>query len=115
MKACGFGWSSCSRLERVCSALRGPSSPKKRVAGTQSSSPAGGDSEDDEGLQSITARGGPKPRRSMMEMWLDSFTCSSYCKAGLTGSSACQPQSIMGSPASDAEVGDGLRGELPAR
>lgn len=55
----------------------------------------------------------PKPRRSMMEMRLDSFACSSYCRAGLTGSSSCQPQSVMGLPASEAEAGDGLRGELP--
>lgn len=103
-----------SRLERVCNASRGPCSPKKRVTETQSSSPAGGGSEDDEGLQLIIARDGPKPS-SMMEMWWDSFVCSSYCRVGLTESSACQPQSIMCSPASDAEARDGLRGELPAR
>lgn len=103
-----------SRLERVCSASRGPCSPKKRVTETQSSSPAGGGSEDDEGLQLIIARDRPKPS-SMMEMWWDSFACSSYCGAGLTESSACQPQSIMCTPASDAEARDGLRGELPAR
>lgn len=102
-----------SRLDRVCSASRGLGSRKKQVTETESSSPAGGGSEDDEGLQLIIARDGPNPS-SMMEMWWDSFACSSYCGAPLTESSACEPQSIMCSPASDAEARDGLRGELPA-
>lgn len=113
MKACGFGWSALPAGKGL-QHFEGSQLPKKRVTETQSSSTAGRGSEDDEGLQLITARDGPKSC-SMMEMWLDSFACSSYCGVDLTESSACQPQSIMCSPPSDAEAGDSLRGELPAR
>lgn len=112
VKACGFGWSALP-----------PGKGLRRFEGSQ--------------LPQETGRRNSIRLSSWWRLWWWWRVAVDYCQrraeassehdgnvvgfivvttqAGLTGSSACRPQSIMGSPASDAEAGDGLRGELPAR